>query len=44
MEVVGAAASVIAIGQALAAVPQIVNFFRHLPEIQNEAASLINEV
>lgn len=44
MEVVGAVASFIAIGEAVAKLPKIVGFFRSLPEIQNEAASLANEV
>jgi hypothetical protein len=44
MEAVGAVASIIAIGQAAAAIPGIVSFFRSLPEVRNEAASLVNEV
>jgi len=44
MEVVGAVASCIALGQALAAVPKIVGFFQSLPGIQDEALALINEV
>jgi hypothetical protein len=44
MEVVGAVASFIAIGQALAAVPKIVDALRSLSEMKNELISLINEV
>jgi len=44
MEVIGAAASVIAIGQAVAAVPKIVRLLRSVPNAKIEVASLLNEV
>ena len=44
MEAVGAVASLIAVGQAVAALPKIIHFFRALPEMNDELASLINEV
>ena len=44
MEVVAAAASFIAIGQALGAVPQIIDALRSIRDVKSELASLINEV
>ncbi len=43
MEVIGAVASVIALGQALAAIPDIVSFFRSLPAVEHDALALANE-
>lgn len=44
MEVAGAIASFIAIGQALVAVPSIIAILRSLPDAKTEFISLLNEV
>ncbi|KAI1379977.1 ankyrin [Hypoxylon crocopeplum] len=44
MEVVGAIASFVAIGQALAAIPKIIEALRSLVEVKQELLDLVNEV
>lgn len=44
MEPLGAVASLIAIGQALAALPRIVNMLRSMADVKGELATLMNEV
>ena len=44
MEPLGAVASLIAIGQALAALPKIVNMLRSMADVKGELGALMNEV
>lgn len=44
MEAIAAVASFIAIGQALAAIPKIIEVLRSLVEIRQEIIQLVNEV